>query len=498
MNHVQLLQTIKQNRSRAQQHKSSVRSTKQWVGLFLVALMSLMSITEQRSYRADSIHTQVSATASAVNDPLELSSPSQAAKPLPLYFEENKGQTDPQVDFLARGLGYTLFLTADEVVLTLQKGELRPRGEWMAEPRDERDPAEASTEYPQFTVLRMKLIEANPTPSVEGLEELPGRVNYFLGNDPSEWQIGIPTYAKVRYRHVYPDIDIIYYGNRGKLEFDFVIAPGANIDAITLAFEGADQIETSEEGDLVLYAGTEEVRLHKPIIYQDDGGEKKLVEGKYFLRSENYIGVRVGTYDPSKPLIIDPVLVYSTYLGGTSSDQGNSIAVDSAGNVYVTGWTQSADFPTWQPIQAEYSGGQDVVIAKLGADGGPLLYATYLGGSRSDVGLGIAVDREGNAYVTGWTSSTDFPTRRPVQLTLGGSEDAFIVKLGADGGPLLYATYLGGSRLDEGRGIAVDEEGNAYVTGWTSSTDFPTQRPVQLTSGEGDMFIVKLSDLSTP
>jgi hypothetical protein len=224
-----------------------------------------------------------------------------------------------------------------------------------------------------------------------------------------------------------------------------------------------------------------QVRFHKPVVYQMEGAERNYVEGRYVLRGAHQVGFEIPVFDPMKTLVIDPTLSYSTYLGGSNYDAGSGIAVDSTGDAYVTGGTSSTDFPTSNPLQPTNHSPDfnNAFVAKIDPTGATLLYSTYLGGGNSDGGSGIAVDGAGNAYVTGSTSSTDFPTSNPLQPTNHGGENAFVAKIDPTGATLLYSTYLGGSVFDASSGIAVDSAGNAYVTGLTSSTDFPTSNPLQ-------------------
>ena len=402
---------------------------------------------------------------------------------LPLSFEPNQGQTNSQVEFLSRGRVYTLFLTATEAVLSLRK----PAAAKTNETED--------SGYTTGAVLRMRLVGANPSPRVSGLKQLPGRSNYFLGDDPGEWRTNVPTYAKVQYEDVYPGVDLVYYGNQRQLEYDLIVAPGTDPEAIHLAFEGADKLEIDAQGDLELHTAAGQVRLHKPLVYQETNGIRQEISAAYVLNGERQVGFEVGTYDDDKPLIIDPVLSYSTYLGGNGVDRGFSIAVDGAGNTYVTGGTNSTNFPTLNPFQAVFPGGPvDAFVTKLNAAGSALVYSTYLGGGGDDRGFDIAVDASGNAYVTGQTDSTDFPRIVPIQVVNGGLDDVFVTKLNAAGNDLVYSTYLGGSSSDFGFGIAVDASGDAYVTGQTSSTNFPTAVPIQFTNGAlADAFVAKLN-----
>ncbi|TMI08125.1 MAG: hypothetical protein E6H40_12740 [Betaproteobacteria bacterium] len=406
---------------------------------------------------------------------------SQSYGKLPLHFEANQGQTHQDVRFLARGSGYSLYLTAGEAVLVLTK------------PNPDATQARGTP-----VVVRMSVVGAAPKPLVSGLDELPGKANYLIGN-PAKWRTNVPTYAKVHYRAVYPGIDLVYYGNQRQLEYDFVVSPGADPEKIVLGFQGAERLEINAEGELVLHAAGEVIRQRVPVIYQEINGVRTKIEGRYVLKDAHRVGFQVAAYDPSRPLVIDPTLVYATYLGSSGWDYGSGIAVDAAGSAYVTGSTSSADFPTANALQAAKAGFQNAFVTKLNPTGSALVYSTYLGGSGGDGGTGIAVDAAGSAYVTGSTSSIDFPTVNPLQAAYGGDGDAFVSKLDAAGSALLYSTYLGGSGADAGYGIAVDTLGNAYVTGETRSTDFPTTPgAIQTTYGGscmncvGDAFVTKL------
>ena len=434
---------------------------------------------------------------------------------LPLSFEANHGQADARVKFLSRKGGYTLFLTGDEAVLawggkktkqasttrfvsgyrfsdTASPGKLdAPSGAGQRPSTLSADPEVLAT----GGVLRMKLRNANLAAKVTGQDELAGTSNYFIGNDPAKWRAKVPTYAKVKYEGIYPGIDLVYYGNQRQLEYDFIVAPGADPHRIAFDVRGAKRIRRDARGDLVLTMkmGEDEIRWHKPVVYQEKNGARQEIAAHYAITDTNRVGFELAKYDASKPLYIDP-LIYSTYLGGSGNDEGYGIAVDSAGNAYVTGQTASIDFPTMNPLQPSYGGNGDAFVAKLNANGSALVYSTYIGGSGGDVGFGIAVDSGGNAYVTGYTESTDFPTTNPLQPTSGGNGDAFVAKLNPNGSALVYSTYLGGSNHDGGFGIAVDGAGNAYVIGQTSSADFPTMNPLQPNSGgNGDAFVTKIN-----
>ena len=323
---------------------------------------------------------------------------------LPLSFEANEGQTDSRVDFLSRGSGYSLFLTPTEAVLALRK----PVASSGPPTRHTDSEAEEAPATPP-AVARMKLVGANPSPRVTGLEELPGKSHYFLGNDPDKWRTNVSHYAKVQYNDVYPGVDLVYYGNQRQLEYDLVVAPGATPDAITLSFEGAEKLRIDAQGDLLLETPGGEIRQHKPLVYQEVDGVRREIAGTYALRGGRRVGFQVAAYDSSQPLIIDPVLVYSTYLGGTSSERGRGIAVDASGNAYATGETSSTGFPTASPVQASSGGGRDAFVTKFNTAGNGVVYSTFLGGSGTDIGVGIAVDASGNAYVTGNTFSDRLP-----------------------------------------------------------------------------------------
>jgi hypothetical protein len=408
----------------------------------------------------------------------------------PLSFEPNQGQTAPEVRFLSRGPGYQLFLTAEEAVLALYKPT--PKGE-------NSKPISTPQKNAEKAVVRMHLDGANPNASMAGQSPLPGKVNYLRGNDPKQWWTDIPTYEKVKYTNVYPGIDLVYYGRERQLEYDFIVAPGADPKAIALTFSGG-HLQLTEAGELVLATATGDVRFQKPVLYQEIEGRKQPVEGQYVRRGAEHIGFEVGAYDTARPLVIDPVLSYSTYLGGSGGDAGTAIAVDAHGQAYITGSTSSDDFPSHNSVQLNREGSPDAFVAKLNAAGNALIYSTYLGGSDFDGGAGIAVDRRGQAYITGITwSEDDFPTTpKAVQPVAEGSPDAFVAKLNAAGNALIYSTYLGGSGGDGGAGIAVDPRGQAYVVGttWSFSNDFPTQNPLQPARGSfgyNDAFVAKLT-----
>lgn len=410
---------------------------------------------------------------------------------LPLNFEANQGQTDQGVKFLSRGRGYALFLKSNEAVLALQNPSLNTNHPPI-------HTASKASSGRTHSVLRMRLVGANPSPQVSGVQRLRGISNYFIGNNPSRWRTKIPTYRKVRYESIYPGVDLLYYGKQGQLEYDFVLQPGADPKQLRLRFEGGGaQIDAL--GDLVVAADGTKVVFRRPLAYQsdrEDAAARQLVAAAYVLKGPNQVGFQVSAYDAHKPLIIDPMLSYATYLGGNYGDTANGIALDSSGYAYVTGSTTSTNFPTSSAYQSSNGGGADAFVTKLASDGTDQEYSTYLGGNDYDSGNAIAVDSSGNAYVTGSTSSSNFPTTSTVfQSSYGGKSDAFVVKLDSEGAGLTYASFLGGSGADYGQGIAVDRAGNAYVTGTTQSTDFPTVNPFQGgNDGSSDAFVAKVNN----
>jgi uncharacterized repeat protein (TIGR03803 family) len=433
---------------------------------------------------------------------------------LPLSFEPNLGQAERQVKFLSRGSGYKLFLTADQAVLLLEKSapnqEIRkPKlgGEQpddlsigSAIPTRNFFPMREQEQPRDQSVLAMRLVGTNRTTAATGLAELSGRSNYFIGKDPTNWRTNVPNYAKVKYENIYPGIDLLYYGNQGLLEYDFVVAPGVDPGRIELAFKAQGQQRTKayrpkldDNGDLVINVDGREVRFRKPFVYQPASklGSQTPIEGRYVLRANNQIGFDLGHYDRSKPVVIDPVLAYSSYLGGNGYDSGFGVAVDASGNILVVGTTASTNFPTANAFQSLNAGGTDVFVTKLNPSGTSLIYSTYLGGKANDNCEALALDSSGNAYITGFTKSPDFPTKSKIQGKKG-AENIFLSKLDPTGN-LVSSTYYGGSKNDEAFGIAVDSSG-VYVVGNTTSPDYPTKNPFQaLNASNNDAFLTKFT-----
>ncbi len=474
---------------------------------------------------------------------------SQAYGKLPLSFEANQGQADPQVNFTSSCNGYRLSLSPTEAVVAFSDLNQKTK-----------------TRNQKPAAFHMRLVGANGSPQAEGLDQLPTRSNYFIGTDATKWRTDIPNFGRVKYEEVYPGVDLIYHGNQQQLEYDFLVAAGANPRAIKMAFEGVRRMYVDSQGDLLLHTSGGCLRQHKPIAYQEVDGIKKEIPCRFIVKGKREIGFQVAGYDITKPLVIDPVLnavIYSRYLGESGVEMGLGIAVDSSDNVYVagvtssasfdgsndvfvkklnptgtsvlysvilggggndrghaiavgfdaqygetayvTGQTSSGDFPTWPPSGVwddDLSGTTDAFVARLNASGS-VLFSTYLGGNGVDSANGIAVDACqapviepcGSAYVTGYTDSGDFPRVNPFQNGYGGGQDAFVTKIAGGGAALEYSTYLGGSLNDTGVDIAVDNDGKAYVIGSTQSPDFPIRGTTfgQHLGGSRDAFATKMS-----
>jgi hypothetical protein len=469
---------------------------------------------------------------------------------MPLLFIENQGQLDSAVRYYMQAAGQTVYLTDDGIVFDLIQ--------YQDEVADVSDLSERQAEILAFS---LDFVNANESPVIQGMARSKAAVNYFIGSDPDQWHTGIPCYKEVLYRNIYPGIDLRLYGNAGSMQYDFIVGPGADVSDISLAYGGIDSLNMLD-GQLVAGTALGDIKQSRPYIYQRIGGKEVAVDGAFVLASTNTYGFEVSNYNIDYPLIIDPSLLYSTYLGGAYNDFGFAIAADSSGCAYVTGGTYSTNFPNrnayqtagdgdmmhafitkidtiksgddsliystyfggsgheWgtgiavdpagcayiagltnsidlpvlNAYQGAAAGGQcDAFVTKLNAVGNALVYSTYLGGSINDVAVGIALDANQCAYVAGFTSSIDFPTLNAYQATHHGKCDAFVTKLNASGNALIYSTYLGGSATDSAAGIAVDSSRCAYITGVTTSADFPVQNPFQMGQGGADVFITKLN-----
>lgn len=500
--------------------------------LWMAATASLLILTIASSTKPAAAQVSAAPETTRIAQPrseLDQQAKAQAAEAyghLPLSFEANQGQTDPRVKFVARGGGYTLFLTGAETVLALDAAQ-RNKQRKGARPE---------------AVVQMKLLGANRAAAVNGIGELPGKSNYFIGNDPKKWRTNVPNYARVQYRDIYPGIDVVYYGNQGQLEYDFLVAPGSdpkairwNVDPELVSIVRARSKEMplkvdQRSGDLVVGLSGAEIRFHKPVAYQDlpagsagsKLGGRKFIDAHYVLAAKHEVGIRLSAYDQTQPLVIDPVVWYSSYLGGSGGDQAAGIAVDSAGNVYVAGFTQSVDFPKINQIAGACqggcgSGGEDAFVTKISASGKLLLYSSYLGGSGGDQANGLAVDSSGNAYLTGTTYSFDFPRVHQISAACqggcgnGNNIDAFVTKINAAGNALVYSSLVGGGGDDGNEyggtffaAIAIDSSGNAYLTGTTFSTDFPRVNQIPGaclgSCGHGtaqDVFVTKVNAAGT-
>jgi hypothetical protein len=396
----------------------------------------------------------------------------------PLAFEENHGQTDPAVRFVARMPGQRLFLTDDAAWMS---------GDAGAAPR-----------------LAIALEGADPAASVGGEGRLPGSTHYLIGSDSRLWQRAVPTYARVRYRSVYPGIDLVYYGNPDRLEFDFEVAPGADPGRIRMNVGGARTAALERNGDLCLSNENDERRLLRPVVYQEIDGRRRTVAAAYVLHPGEdsadlpSVGFEVGVHDRAAPLVIDPVLVSSTYLGGSDDDEVDALAVDVEGNTYVAGRTFSLNFPvSGGAAQPGFGGNEDTYVTKIDASGSAILYSTYIGGSDRDFGNAIAVDALGQAVVGGRTLSSNFPTASasPIQNTKHGDADGFVVQLNANGSDILWSTYLGGANDDGIDSLALDPGGRIIVSGRTESSGFPgtAGSPIGAAyGGNQDGFVAKL------
>jgi uncharacterized repeat protein (TIGR01451 family) len=389
---------------------------------------------------------------------------------LPLSFAANVGQADSRARFVARGPGYNVFLADDEAVLVL-RSESHGARDANAERRDDARSLWGDEHHAQ--VVRMKLVGANRKAKIDGLAELPGKLNYLIGSNSDKWRSNVPTYSQVKYTNAYPGIDVLYHGNQQQLEYDFLIAPGTSPRRIKMTFAGAQKIRIDANGDLILQTAGGDIRQPRPIAYQEFDGERREVVVNYKLKGKE-VTFETAAYDARRQLIIDPTLVYSTLLGGFDGEVGLGIAVDAQGSAYVAGYTVSTDFPVLSAYQGTLNNNSaDVFVAKLNGSGTALVYGTYLGGEDFDTGYAIAVDAQGSAYVVGDTFSNTFPTTvGAIQTTRDGSLDAFVTKLSPSGSALVYSTYLGGRNPETPYSVAVDATNRAYVVGRTESTQF--------------------------
>jgi hypothetical protein len=432
---------------------------------------------------------------------------------LPLAFEANEGQTDAQVKYVARGNGYKLFLTASQAIMALparkRTSEVRDmmmnkrRGVARVKAMGRKRVLSRERES-SVAVVRMNLLGSNPNVQLSADNPQPGKVNYFLGKDPSKWRTNIPLYGQVSYHNIYPGVDLAFHGAGQQLEFDYIVKPGANAAPIVLGFQGAEKIQTDDAGNLSLATSAGPVQLHKPVAYQLSGDTRQPVGARFVLRSDNRVAFEIGPYDHSRELVIDPTVTYSTYFGGDFADYGVSVAADASGNSYIAGATDSDSIPGFATptINASF----DTFVTKIDSTG-TLQFTTEFGGSGDDFPGGIAIDSQG-IYIGGTTDSSDFPATVGQTLFLGGisngDNDAYAVKLSLSGS-FTWGTYIAGSDSDSGLGVAVDSSHNVYVVGETFSQDLggalggvnplPSGNQLNLGSGSGDDdgYIVKLN-----
>lgn len=396
----------------------------------------------------------------------------------PMYFEPNRGQAGRNVNFVSRGKEYVLYLNPDGLRLRL-RGKSR---------KDNR------------ATFRVSFLGQNPTPRIVGIGELLGQSNYFIGNDPKAWKTGIPHYQKVKYEDIYEGIDAIFYGTQeGRLEYDFIVHPHSDPSKIRMSFEGATFTGLDSTGDAVFDIEGTPLRLKAPIAYQEIAEGTVEIDAKFQSQENGDLVFLLGSYDPATPLVIDPVLAYSTYLGGTADENPSDVAVDSTGRAYVVGTTESTDFPTASPYQASSAGGTDIFVTRYDPTGATLEFSTYLGGSLDDSGRGIEVDGSGNIYIVGSTKSLNFPTQSPYQGSFAGITDAIVAKIDSTGSSLIFSTYFGGTDSDTGNDIDIDTSNNIYITGETWSSDLPTASPYQGSPGGGqtDAFLTKFNPAGT-
>jgi len=382
---------------------------------------------------------------------------------IPLFFAENAGQAAEPTRFVAQGSGGSAWFSPGEVAF-LAGGVL----------------------------VRIFAVGSNPAASLEGVGRLSATANFLVGPE-QQWRIGVPLYHSIRCNNLYPGIEMIYAGDGGNLKSQYVVGAGADPSVIRLAYLGAGRPTVNESGGITISVGSDELREAPPLIYQMRGNARELVPGRFAVALDGTVGFALGHYDRSLPLVIDPTLAYSTLLGGSGSNAANAVAVDSAGDPYIAGFTASQNLPTASPEQNFNAGSNDVFIAKFNPNGSGLVYCTYLGGSADDRAYALAVDSSGNAIVAGYTTSSNFPLRSPIQSNLKGARNAFVTKLGPAGNTLLFSTYMGGSGSDTAYGVALDSSGNVYVTGDTTSQNFPASNFQKTNHGSQNAFVVKIS-----
>ncbi|MDQ6701513.1 MAG: SBBP repeat-containing protein [Acidobacteriota bacterium] len=396
------------------------------------------------------------------------SAPADKDSQLPVFFVENRGQMDRRIRYMIKRPEMTLYFMQGEIQVAIA-GKSLP----------------------------IRLIHANLQSSIEGRMPMPGSANFFVGADPAKWRTDIPLQGAIAYRNNWPGIDMIYSATGRKLKSEFVVAPYVDPAPIRWSYGPEASARVREDGSLSIQLGSDEFQEDAPEIYQETSGKREPVAGSFRVFADGSVGFELGSYDHTRTLVIDPVITYSTFVGGSGQDSAMAVASDPSGNPVIVGWTSSTDLPA-NGVKPRNAGGVDAFVAKMTAYGNDVVYCTYLGGTGDDRAFGVAVDRSGNAYVTGWTGSTNFPVVGALQPKFGGGRDAFVAKLNSTGNALLYSTYLGGAGYDNGNSIAVDGSGNAYVTGDTSSANFPLVSAFQaVRGGQQDAFVSKLNSAGT-
>src|SRR5256885_12977811 len=382
---------------------------------------------------------------------------------LQLAFERNKGQSAREVQFISRALHYTVFLEAHKATIVFPGAGLHsvPKQALVTK-------GVADSEF-----VSLRLLQSNRTAVPLTEEPLLSEANYFLGSDPGQWRTHVPLFGRVHYRSVYKNVDLVYYGNETQLEYDFVVRPGGDPQSIGFSLEGAHRAEIERSGNLTMRVGEAQFALRRPIAYQIIHSQKHTVPARFLPLGGGQFGIQVGSYDRRFPLIVDPVLAYSTYLGGSDDEGIFGIGFDNEGNLYVAGETSSLDFPNKGAIQNDVGGNYDAFVSKFDPTGTRLIYSTYLGGSLFDHAVGIQIDELGSAYIAGITLSTDFPVKNASQPFPGGGYDGFVSKLSPSGSELVFSTYLGGRGFDEVAALAIDHDNHVYVAGATNSLDLP-------------------------